>query len=77
MQRRFVSFLWFIGVIVAGEGAMFGADFQFRHHFISRKLPISDKGDGDTDIVSKPGPAPLERQKWQAAVDFLENLHKP
>jgi hypothetical protein len=52
MRCRTVSFLWFIGVIVAGEAAMLGADFQFRHHFISREMPITDKSVGDYGLTA-------------------------
>src|SRR5712671_3780889 len=52
MRCRTVSILCFIGVIVAGETVMFGADFQFRHHFISREMPITDKSVGDYGLTA-------------------------
>jgi FG-GAP-like repeat len=52
MRCRTVSIIWFFGVIVAGEAAIFGADFQFRHHFISRELPVTDKSVGDYGLTA-------------------------
>jgi hypothetical protein len=38
-----ISILWLLGIAVLGNSVMFSADFQFRHHFISRELPITDR----------------------------------
>ena len=63
MQHR--AILWLLSLAFVGERALCAADFQFRHHFISGELPITDKrvgdygltalvdvdGDGDLDFV--------------------------
>lgn len=52
MRHRTISILWLFGIAVAGEIAVFSADFQFRHHFISRELPITDKSVGDYGLTA-------------------------
>ena len=65
MQHRIISVLWLTSLAFGGERGLFAADFQFRHHFISRDLPVTDRrvgdygltalvdvdGDGDLDFV--------------------------
>jgi len=47
-----ISILWLLGIAVLGNSVMFSADFQFRHHFISRELPITDRGVGDYGLTA-------------------------
>jgi hypothetical protein len=52
MPYRVTSLLWLLGLAVASERTLFAADFQFRHHFISRELPITDKSVGDYGLTA-------------------------
>jgi len=52
MRCRTVSVLWLVGISVLGETAVLGADIQFRHHFISREMPITDKSVGDYGLTA-------------------------
>ncbi|HRI13355.1 MAG TPA: VCBS repeat-containing protein, partial [Verrucomicrobiota bacterium] len=45
MRLRFVF-------LVALAGSIQAADFQFRHHFVSRDLPVSEKGVGDYGLTA-------------------------
>jgi hypothetical protein len=51
-------------------GLLSGADFSFRHHFIDRTLPVTDRlvGDGKPDIVASEQeellPAGRENPRW-------------
>src|SRR5436190_1048389 len=38
--------------LTTGESVMSSAEFQFRHHFITRDLPITDKGVGDYGLTA-------------------------
>ena len=50
MRPRTISIL--VGIVLVGESATFSGDFQFRHHFISRELPIRDKSLGDYGLTA-------------------------
>ena len=52
MQHRMVSLPRLILFAIVSEGALLSADFQFRHHFISRELPITDKRVGDYGLTA-------------------------
>ena len=52
MRYRVISILWLLGIAVAGERAMFSADFPFRHHFINHELPIRDRSAGDYGLTA-------------------------
>ena len=52
MQHRTISLLWLLSILFVGERALFAADFKFRHHFISRELPVTDKGVGDYGLTA-------------------------
>jgi hypothetical protein len=52
MRMRYRTVLTLLAIAVAGESAMFSADLQFRHHFITRELPISDKSAGDYGLTA-------------------------
>jgi hypothetical protein len=51
-MHRPVSILLLLGLIVASESTTLSADFQFRHHYISRALPITEKGTGDYGLTA-------------------------
>jgi hypothetical protein len=52
MRHRTISILWLLGLAVAGGSTTFSADFQFRHHFITRELPMTDKSVGDYGLTA-------------------------
>ena len=52
MQRRILSMLPLLGIAIASESTLLSADFQFRHHFIARELPITDKSVGDYGLTA-------------------------
>lgn len=52
MRCRTFLILWLVGLFAAGGSAAPSADFQFRHHFISRELPITDKSVGDYGLTA-------------------------
>ena len=52
MRDRILSILVLLAIALAGKCAIFAADFQFRHHFISRELPITDKSVGDYGLTA-------------------------
>jgi hypothetical protein len=52
MRQRTISILWLLGLAVAGESALSALDFQFRHRFISRELPITDNRVGDYGLTA-------------------------
>src|SRR5436190_24071390 len=52
VRHRILPTLWIAGIAVLGEGSTRAADFQFRHHFISRDLPVRDKSVGDYGLTA-------------------------
>jgi hypothetical protein len=44
--------LFLVAIALLGVRALVAADFQFRHHFISRELPITDKSVGDYGLTA-------------------------
>ena len=50
--RRALSVLWLLGLAVVAQGTGFSAEFQFRHHFIHRDLPITEKSTGDYGLTA-------------------------
>lgn len=42
----------FVVIAGVGERSVFSADFQFRHHFISRELPINERNVGDYGLTA-------------------------
>ena len=52
MRHRIISILWLLAAAVVVASPMFSADLQFRHHFISRELPIRDKSVGDYGLTA-------------------------
>ncbi len=52
MRCQILPILFVLGVIAPGQGAMLPAPFQFRHHFINRDLPITDKSVGDYGLTA-------------------------
>jgi len=52
MRHRTLPILWSTLAIAASQSTMFAADFQFRHRFISRELPITDKSAGDYGLTA-------------------------
>jgi hypothetical protein len=52
MQRRAFQILGLFGLALFSERAPAAAEFQFRHHFISRELPATDKRVGDYGLTA-------------------------
>jgi hypothetical protein len=52
MRHRILPALWIISIAVLGEGSTWSADFQFRHHFVSRDLPVRDMSVGDYGLTA-------------------------
>jgi len=52
MRHRILSILVLLAIALVGESTMAAAGFQFRHHFISRELPITDKSVGDYGLTA-------------------------
>src|SRR5262245_29677324 len=49
---RFKLLLPVLAIAVVGEHTVLPAEFQYRHHFISRELPVTDKGVGDYGLTA-------------------------
>jgi hypothetical protein len=52
MRQQTASILWLLGLAFVGESALSAASFQFRHHFISRELPITENRVGDYGLTA-------------------------
>jgi hypothetical protein len=52
LRMQYRTVLTLLGIVVVGECVMLSADLQFRHHFISRELPITDKSVGDYGLTA-------------------------
>src|SRR5512139_4018771 len=52
MQTQIASKLALVLATVWVGGHVSGADFQFRHHFIDRTLPVTDKLTGDYGLTA-------------------------
>lgn len=52
MRFPTLSLLGLLGLTVLGEHVASAADLPFRHHFISRDLPVSERGAGDYGLTA-------------------------
>src|SRR6266545_4801995 len=52
VRHRFAATLFSIGLFAFAESTAFSAEFQFRHHFISRDLPVRDRTVGDYGLTA-------------------------
>jgi hypothetical protein len=52
MHSLKLSHFLILGVAVAGQSSLLAANLHFRHQFISRELPITERGGGDYGLTA-------------------------
>ncbi len=52
MRTRTISILLLVGLTLAAKCPLYSADLKFRHHFVSRELPITDRSVGDYGLTA-------------------------